>query len=285
MQDRSAERLARLGYAARGIVYLLIGGLAVLAALGRGGGTTGSKGALQTLLEQPLGTVWLGLVAAGLLCFAAWRVLQSVFDADHLGRDRNALMRRTGYGIGAAMNGALAFTTIGWAFGYAVSSGDGEASARDWTASLLSVPLGQWLLGAVGVGIAATGLGFAVQVWKEQVGKGLDCDAQTARWVVPLGKAGMIARSIVFVLIGVFLVVAAVTANAREARGLAGAMRTLQEQSYGWILLAATALGLFAFGLFQFAVAYYRRIDTGQAGRLPNRLQQGARRVVGAVGG
>lgn len=285
MYPNTVERLARLGYAARGVVHLLVGGLAVLAALGRGGATTGSKGALQTLLEQPLGTVWLVLVAAGLLCFAAWRVLQSVFDADHLGTDRKALLKRSAYGISAVLNGALALATLGWAFGYAAGSGDGEASARDWTASVLSVPAGQWLLGAVGLGVASGGLVFLARAWKGGVTEGLACDADAARWVEPLGRAGFAARAVVFGLIGVFLVVAAVTTNAREARGLAGALRALQEQPYGWILLAATALGLFAFGLFQFAVARYRRIDAGEAGRIPDRIQRGARRVVGTVGG
>ncbi|MDC7785937.1 DUF1206 domain-containing protein [Rhodoplanes sp. TEM] len=285
MQDQSAERLARLGYAARGVVYLLVGGLAVMAALGRGGETTGSKGALQTLLEQPLGTVWLAIVSAGLLCFAAWRVLQSVFDADHLGRDRKALLRRAGWGVSAVMNAALAFSTLGWALGYAAGGGDGEASARDWTASVLAVPLGQWLLGAVGLGIAAAGIGVAVKAWRSDIDEGLACDDAAARWVVPLGRAGMTARAVVFVLIGVFLVIAAVTADARDARGLAGALRTLQEQPYGWILLAATALGLFAFGLFQFAVARYRHIDAGRAERLSERVGRGARRAVGAAGG
>src|SRR5437763_11297707 len=92
------EWVARVGYAARGVVFLIVGFFAGLAALGSGRSIS-STDALKTLLAGPLGTLLLGIVAAGLFCFAVWRVLQSVFDADHLGADRKGLMRRTGYGF------------------------------------------------------------------------------------------------------------------------------------------------------------------------------------------
>ena len=76
-------RLARVGYAARGVVFLLIGGLAVLAALGRGGQTGDSKDALQATMDTPGGAVWLSLLAAGLLAFALWRGFQALVDPDH----------------------------------------------------------------------------------------------------------------------------------------------------------------------------------------------------------
>ncbi|MBI5110424.1 MAG: DUF1206 domain-containing protein [Rhodovulum sp.] len=282
MQHRTTERLARLGYAARGVVYLLVGGLAVLAALGTGGRTTGSQGALQTLLGQPLGWAWLWIVALGLLCFAAWRMLQAVFDADRLGTDRRAMLRRAGFGISAGANAVLAGSTIAWALGLARASGDGEASARDWTAYLLSAPFGRWIVGALGVAVVAAGVAFVVKGLRSRVDAHLALDPTARRWVVPLGRAGHVARGVVFGLIGVFLVMAALTVDARQAHGLAGALRSLQSQPYGWALLALTAAGLFAFGLFQMALARFRRIDAPAGGRLGEAVARGARRMMRA---
>jgi hypothetical protein len=117
MQHRSYEWLARSGYAAEGCVYVIMGGLAVLAALGAGGRTTGAKGALLALLSQPFGFALLGLVAFGLLCLSGWRIAQSILDADRLGNEGSALVRRIGYGVSGAVDAGFAF------FAISVSSG------------------------------------------------------------------------------------------------------------------------------------------------------------------
>src|SRR3954453_16461305 len=104
-----AQKLARLGYAASGAVYLIIGGLALLAAAGSGGRTTDSKGAFQALLEAPFGAVLLAIIAIGFLCFAAWRLAQAFFDADRRGQQPKALIRRAAYGGSAAVYVGLAF--------------------------------------------------------------------------------------------------------------------------------------------------------------------------------
>src|SRR5215218_54179 len=97
MNGEWAQRVARLGYASRGIVYLMIGGLTVVAAVG-GGKAAGSKDALRALLGTPLGTMWVAAIASGLLFFALWRVTQCVLDTDHLGRGRKGIFRRVSYG-------------------------------------------------------------------------------------------------------------------------------------------------------------------------------------------
>ena len=258
MLDGAFERLARFGYAARGLVYLIVGGLAVLAALGRDRETPDSRDALATLLSTPYGGVVLGLVALGLLCFALWRLAQAALDADHLGADAKALVRRAGFTISAIANIALAMSAIGLISSVVASGGNG--SARDWTAYLLSLPFGQWLVALVGIAVIGTGLGTAWKGWTASFQTRLAVDADAARWAVPTGRAGYLARGLVFVLAGGFLVLAALHANAREVRGLAGTLGALQDQPYGWVLLLVTALGLFAFGAFQFIAARYRRI-------------------------
>lgn len=254
------EWMARIGYAARGVVYLVAGSFAVLAAIGSGGRATDGKGALHAILAAPFGQVLLGIVALGLVGFAVWRVLQAVFDADRLGRKPKALLRRIVYAGSAVVHVGLAYSAARLILGLSAGRNDNRA-AQDWTATLLAQPFGPWLVAAVGAGLAAGGVAMAVRGWGGDVDRRLSLDSQTRNWIVPLGRFGLMARGGVFVLAGWFLMSAALHADAGEARGLGGALRSLQQQPYGWALLGITALGLFAFGAFQLASAVYRRID------------------------
>jgi hypothetical protein len=283
MHDRHAERLARFGYAARGVVYLLVGGLALLAAFGNGGQTTDSKGALQTLLTHPLGGAWVAAIGIGLICFALWRIAQAIFDADHLGREWKAVVRRIGFTISAMVYTGLAFTAFGSVLGLGAASAEGERSVHDWTASVLAAPLGEWLVGATGVIVGVVGAAFLVRAISGRFAERLALDARARAWVLPLGRLGFTARGLVFLMAGYFLVNAALLANANEARGLAGALRKLQDQPYGWLLLGSAALGIFAFGLFQIAVAYYRRIDAQPIDAAERKVERAAKGMASAA--
>ncbi|MFH5923032.1 DUF1206 domain-containing protein [Roseomonas xinghualingensis] len=253
------EMLARLGYAARGLVSFLVGLMALLAAIGQGGEVTGSKGALQTLLSQPWGSALLAVVALGLFGFALWRVLQSLLDADGLGRTWRAMVARTGQLISAATYAALGVFAINLLVGSASGGGEDQA-ARDWTRWLMAQPLGRWLVGAVGLGVLGAALGMAGKAWSASFRKYLACGPDAAAWVIPLGRAGFAARSVVFLIVGAFLVIAAYRSDPSEARGLGGALLALQDQPFGRIAFGLVALGLAAFGAFEFAEARYRRI-------------------------
>jgi len=255
------------------VVYLVLGGLASAAAFDVGGEVTSTEGVFQEILSQPFGSLLLAIVALGLLCFAMWRVAQCLGDADYLGTNGKALITRAGLGVSAVANGALAFSAAAILLGMAAASG-GDGSAQDWTASLLAAPLGRWLVAAVGLAIAGTGLALGWKGWQGDVAKRLALTSEQRRWAVPLGRAGYLARGLVFVIIGGFLIIAALQADPAEAKGVTGALRALEEQPYGWILFGLTALGLFAFGAFQLVVAAFRRIEAPEVGRAVSKLRQ-----------
>jgi hypothetical protein len=266
--DRSSqnliETLARLGYAARGAVFVIIGGLAALAAWGSGGRATDSRGALQTVLEQPFGRILLGVIALGLAGFALWRAIQALLDADGCGTDWKGLARRAARGVGAVTYGALAVSAVTLALG---QGGGGESSStQDWTAWLMAQPAGRWLVAGVGLLVVGAGAATALKGWNTKFERHLSLDDDTRRWAVPMGRAGFIAHGVVLSLIGVFLLLAAWRARSQDAEGVAGALRAIQEQRYGWILLGIVALGLVAFGVFNFVQARYRRIDAPRPG-------------------
>lgn len=255
------ETLARFGYGARGVVYGLVGALALLAAIGSGGQTGGSRSALQTLVSQPFGKVWLVLIALGLFGFCAWRILEALTDADNRGSDMKGWAVRGAHLISGIIYAGLALSALNLALGSSSGGGGEDQSARDWTAWLLSQPFGQWLVGLVGLVVAGTGLAFIVKAWRGRVADRLSVPADKGGWICTLGRMGFAARGVVFLIIGGFLGLAAWHASSSQVHGLGGALEALERQPYGWVLLALTALGLFAFGLFGLIQARYRHID------------------------
>jgi hypothetical protein len=232
----------------------------LLAAIGSGGQTGGSRSALQTLLSQPFGRVWLGVIALGLFGFCAWRVLEALTDADRLGSDLKGLGTRAAHLISGVIYAGLALSALNLALGQGGGGGEDQA-AQDWTAWLLSQPFGQWLVGLIGIAITGTGLAFVWKAWRGDVTAYLVLPADKRDWFVSLGRMGFAARGVVFLLIGGFLILAAVHSSSSDVHGLGGALQALEQQPYGWVLLSLTALGLFAFGVFGLIQARYRHID------------------------
>lgn len=259
------EQAARFGYGARGLVHIVIGALALLAAIGSGGATTDSGGALQTLLAQPLGAFILAFVALGLLAFAAWRLIEATTDAEDRGSDAKGLTLRAAHIVSGLIYIGLAVSAASLVIGSGGGEGDGT---RDWTAWLMAQPLGRWLTGLAGLIVVGAGIGMLGTAWKASFRKRLACDAGHERWIIPLGRAGYAARGITLAIIGIFVVTAAYTVDPSQARGLGGALRELQQQPYGWALLAMVALGLTAFGIFGFVQARFRRIRAPEPGEM-----------------
>ena len=254
--------LARLGYAARGVVYIVIGGLAVMAAVGGGGSgqTTGSRGALQSLVDEPYGQALLVALGIGLLAFGIWRAVQAIADTDGHGTDGKGVAIRLGFAASAITHAFLAIYAASIAFGWGFGGGGtgGGGSKQNWSAWLLSQPGGKWLLGIVGLVIISVGVAQIAKGWKE---KYLAMDWRKQKWADPVCKFGLIARGAVFAIIGAFVVIAAYQTDPSEVRGLGGALRSIQGQAYGTALLLIVALGLIAFGVYSIIEAIYRRIQ------------------------
>lgn len=258
------EYVARAGYAARGAVYVLIGVLALMAAFGNAE-AEGSRGALATLTDEPFGKVLLAIIGIGLLGYAFWRFCQAFLDPDHQGSDGKGLALRAGYVVSGLAHVLLAFYALGLAFGWALGGGSGSGSNSDgaegWTAWLMSQPFGRWLVGIVGLIVLGVAVAQFVRAHREQFKKYLFLPQHAWQWASPVSKAGLVARGVVFLIIGAMLLVAAYRSNPDEAVGLDGALQQLQQQSYGPWLLALVAIGLLAFSVYCFLEARYRKVD------------------------
>ena len=258
--------LARAGYAAKGIVYIVIGWLAARAAIGYGGKTTDTSGAVHVIGDGPAGTAVLLVIGIGLLGYMLWRLISAFTDAERRGDDPSSLAVRAGQAIRGIAYGALGIRALKEIS--AVSSenagGSGE-QARDWTAKLLALPYGKFLVIAVGLGV----IGYAVyqlyRAFSDKVKKNLDlaeAGPTQATWIVRLGRFGIGARAVVFAMIGVFLFRAASSYDPNKAGGIGQSLAALASGPYGRIVLGVVALGLAAYGLYQIATARYRFIRT-----------------------
>ncbi|ADO74400.1 DUF1206 domain-containing protein [Stigmatella aurantiaca] len=253
-------RYARFGYAARGVVYATIGVLAVKLALGYGGKTTDTQGALVTLAQQPFSIVLLSLLAAGLVAFAAWRFVQAILDPEQKGRDGKGILTRVSYFISGGMHVALALSAAHLVTGAGVQRGRGT---QGWTAELLSKPFGAALVALVGAGVLAFALVQFRNAYTAKFREKLSLERLTPahrQWALRVSRFGLAARGAVFTLISGFLLLAALTANPREAKGLDESLAVLAEQPFGAVLLGIVALGLVAYAAYLFLQARYRRI-------------------------
>ncbi len=259
-QRDAVKLLARLGYASRGVVYLLVGGLAALAAFGQGGQTEGSRGALESVLTAPFGKVLLGVIALGLVGYAVWRTLQALQDTDHHGSGTKGLAIRGGLLVSAVTHTFLAFFAAKLVvhIGGSSGSGDGSESAASW---LMQQPFGRWLVAAVGVALIGAGIAHALKGWKAKFDRHFSMPAKVQRWAYPVCRFGLAVRGLVFVMVGSFFILAAYQFNPNQAGGTAEVFSTLRGQALGQWLLAFVAVGLFAFGVYSLLTAVYRRIN------------------------
>ena len=264
-------RLARCGFATKGIVYLLIGILAAKAAVGAGGKTTDNRGAIETLYRQPFGRALVSLIALGLFVYALWLFVAAALDPERTGTDAKgaAGARWAGRAVSAMLG--CTYAALGVVAAKLVvqqrSSGKGtDAATHDWTAKLLAHPFGAALVVLIGLIVLGVAGYFFFQAATARFRDKLDLGGASAAergWVGPLGRVGFAALGVVDVIIGLFLIIAAVRHNAGETKGVGSALAAVAQRPYGGVLLGVVALGFIAYAAYTFAEARYRRLVAG----------------------
>jgi hypothetical protein len=250
--------LARFGMFCSGILWILVGVLAVRVAVGAGGKTTDRTGALYEIGKQSWGTALLIAIAVGLAGYALWR-----FTAAALGRkietnEEISVWKRLWYLARGIFYAFLCYTTVAIIFGS--HSGSSE---KEHVEKVFDLPAGRWLVGAIGLGVLAWGLGSAWRAISRNFKDDLHTERMsetTKRWTTRAGVVGYSARALVFLLIGTFVIRAAWDYDSDKAVGLDGALQKLAHQTFGPLLLGIVAAGLVAYGLFYLVKAAYREV-------------------------
>lgn len=239
---------ARAGYAANGLVHLLIAWIALRVAFGSGGGQNADQsGALATLAGETYGQVLLWIAVAAFALLVVWEITE-VFVRHEMSERVKAAGKAVAYG-------ALGWTAFTFARG---GHSNSEKSTEDMTATLMNAPGGQLLVGAVGVGVIAIGGYHVYKGWARKFLE--DLREHPGRFAEVSGRVGYIAKGVALGIVGVLFIVAAVQHKSGKASGLDGALRTLRDAPLGTALLVIVALGIAAFGVYSLARARYARV-------------------------
>lgn len=256
----TAAPFARAGYAARGLIYTIIGLFAVLAALGNGD-KKDAKGALQTLLENTAGDLLAWVLIVGLASYALWRLTQAMLDTDNHGHDMKGLAIRAGLLVSAGVYAALTVYTFAlWSGSGSGGSGSGGGNQLAATlAGFVGSRVVAWTLAAVFAGV---GIAHVAKAVKERYARFFEAGSNEMKIVHPLAKTGLVARGIVFWVIAILFVYRGISVGEGSGNpGLGAALEFIQDLPAGNILLFLTGAGLLCFAAYSFAEAIWRRID------------------------
>lgn len=248
MNVSKMEGLTRLGFAARGVIYFLIGYLAL-----RSGRAEDGSGILE-YLNSGSGKLLLGLMALGLLAYGLWRLSEAAIDSEGHGNDAKGLGTRIGGAISGLIHVGLGFYAASLSLGGS-SGGSGGGGTQGSTATALSLPGGQVLVTLLAAGLILTGVLQLVKAVRAGFLKHLDPEAAKRAWVKAIGRAGYAARGVVFLIMGWFLWQSSRQSDAAEAGGMDSALASLPPT-----LQLIVAAGLLLFGVFSMVEAVYRRV-------------------------
>jgi uncharacterized protein DUF1206 len=256
------ERLARVGYIAKALLYITVGLLAAQAGLGRGGRTVDTQGALRVVHDVTFGRIALLVIAAGLIGYAIWRIVEGVVDPDNRGSDPKGLALRTSFAARGVFHGALGITALRLAA--RERPGPNPERMRHWTELAFGLPAGDLLVWLAASAIAGYGFYQLYRAYVSKLSRQLDLGelgTGTVRWIVAVSRFGIAARGVVFCLIGFFLGRAAKWHDAAQAGGVRKSLGLVAR--IGRWPFVAVALGLVAYGVYELVNARYRRIRVG----------------------
>jgi len=250
------RRFVRIGYAAKGVIYILIGVLALRLAFGEGGRLTDQNGALLSMIRQPFGSALLTIIGLGLLAYASWEIVGAVLDrrSGRRGWGDCALSIIKGVTYGAI--GVQAARLV-------MGEPHGSTGADDYARATMRLPFGEVLLALIGGGVAVYGALQMWKAWKSEFDEDLDehrLRREGGSWVLDIGRIGTGARGLILMLMGTAFIDAAFDGQPSDAKGIPEALATVFSQPYGPALLAMVAAGVTCFGIFQLLHARYARV-------------------------
>ncbi|MEV4318432.1 DUF1206 domain-containing protein [Actinocrispum sp. NPDC049592] len=251
--SKPVEVLGRIGMACYGVVHILVAWLAIQVVFGDSE-QTDQKGAVAALAETPIGPVLLWALAIGLFAYGLWQLLMVISGYGWIIKKRKRITRKIGAGARGVVGVAIGVYAVQLATGSGSSGGSSNDKSREATAALMSAPAGVVLVGIaalviIGVAIAAVRKGV-----KQSFVEDLN-EAKLPKIAKPMGTAGYCAKGVSYAIIGILVGIAAIDANPNEAGGLDAALKTLQQQTFGDVLLFIVAIGFAAFGVYCFAAA------------------------------
>ena len=252
---------ARLGFASRGVVYIIMGWLAIQLARGLKDSNADTSGAFRELLHAPLGRMLLAIIAVGLGSYALWRLYAGIANPE-----RDGVGKRLHHVWIAAVHIALttAAARIAWTNGTGGDRG-GDQETITWTSRAMSLPVGRWIVIGVGIGLVCYGLYQLYRAAKADLDDMLDLsDLEPRRRLLlrRISRFGMAARGVVFVLIGIFVSKAGWEFDPTEARGFSGSLEAMRGAPYGQWLLGVIAFGIASYGVYSLVRARYRIVRT-----------------------
>jgi hypothetical protein len=254
--SRVIHFIARIGFAASGLIHILIGYIAIRVATGAGGNEADQSGALAQLASTPGGIFVLWVVVVGLAALGLWLIVNAFVNPGTSGRKRAAHFL-TNFAKGIVYL-VLAFTAYGFTQGGSTSSTSSTSSA---SRGLLAHPGGAVVVGLIGVGVFAVGIYLLVKGLRRSFKKDLSLPAGAAgRATIALGIAGYVAKAVALGAVGVLFVIAALSGNAAQANGLDQGLKSLAALPYGVVILVAVGIGFIAYGLYSFVRARYAKL-------------------------
>ncbi|AVR46306.1 DUF1206 domain-containing protein [Christiangramia fulva] len=258
--DSKIQKMARVGYIAKGGVYAITGILAFMAAFNMGGGqTSGKTGVVNFLQKQPFGNALLILLALGLLCYAGWRFFQSIKDPEHIGDSEHGKIKR----VGLFISGLIYLSLAGYAVLQLINAGSSGGGNNNL--SFLSGSLGVVVFAVIGIAL----IGLSIHKFQKAYSKNFlrkfnyksITEEKRRKLVKNTGYLGIIARGVVFAIMAYIFIRGAYHSNTNDIKNISDAFDFLQKSSYGPWLLGLVALGLICYGIYMFAMAKYRQFN------------------------
>lgn len=254
---KSYKTAAIIGFVSKGIIYLVIGALSLLAALNMGGESSGTNQALLFLKKQPFGQVLLLLLGVGLLCYSFWMFIQSFDDPENIGTDRNAKLRRFGL-----FSTGLVYVFVAFLCFYHLGTYPVDDTGNTQYLDFLGPTTLGYLFIAIGIILAVQGVVLIVGVFKGGLLDHFNLEGRKGSALIrKLGQVGFYARAFVVVIIAYFFLRAGIYTGNHDIKGIQDAFSFLDQSTLGRILMAITALGFISYGAFYVLLTRYRSFE------------------------